>query len=967
MVQPIIQDFQKSRGHIPGYFYDPIPIKEKKIITATFDTETIALPSDITKNYNQLLYNALSMLNNVFDLLSNIEYTQSNNMHDIDIRELLCSFPDIDVDKSAKDINEEFPLVDSEKMSEEELLNVIIESEEVKPNKQRKVEEKLLVCAAGFYNPEFGYYQFKIKKFISYENTLACSLLIIYCINKLALYMSKAFQKKVYCYAHNGGKFDFIFILNMILYINEDNAGLVVRNGRIMQIKIEYEDASVYYRDSLNLLASKLSDLAKQFLGEEKTDIMSRKYYVKEFYAKLIDENFNLDFDKYLQNDCIFLYKILDKFNSSLIEKIDISIHDALTISSISKKLYFNKFNSSPQWITNYSYKDIELELNQKCSLKEKNKENKLKIPIVNLLNSGNFIYPNSYEIDLKIRQAFKGGRVEVFIPANFDQREILVYDVNSLYPYAAANYPMPFGPARNIKFDKPIRLTNGYGTTSFINATILYEPTDEYAVPILCIKQKDDNIYPFGYFTGWFYSSEISCAIEAGYKVLVHEVIFYTPNFFHIRNFMNTLYDERQKYTKLSADPNLTPDQRDLNKNFSMIYKLLMNGFYGIMGISAELNKFEICSSEYAEAKKQQYPKIQEINRINNKVLLSYDTLYKNVNVDQEDEKALSEEDQQTLIIKKYSKNYDQNLKVLKSAAHISAAITAEARVYMYKSFLQNRAYKTVLYTDTDSVMIYKDSDDIPNKYKNATVLGKLKKEKDFILFYAIAKKVWMGIEFKNNIYSLTLKFRGFTKQLLFNFFNIPSVTPDLTKYTEILNFFRQALNLDIKTIFTMPVSDRIKKSLKDLEMFYFSTTVSFDYDNISRSCQKIGEDNTWKRCKPFYVVNNEIFMDEDKELYESKVKSLREEFDSIYNTLTPQSLLVVYNEEINAKELAKINERIDYLYKEIDFLEDLVNCDENNRNIDSYNLQINKYKKELNSILRKREQGDSEEDGAS
>lgn len=784
----------------------------------TFDTETIALPKMGKLRYQYYLNKALNILKNPFLILDNIDFIYETKFTDsLTMEELLYGYDQNKISKQGFG-DEEFVTIDLENINECELQ--AIESSLENPTYQSpaiQTPEKVLVCAAAIYNPYLGHYQFKIKEFKTIEDLIACSILILYFTNKMLKIFSENTKKEIYCYAHNGGRFDFIFLLNMLFHINEDSAKLIVRNGKVMEIRVKQNNYSIRYRDSLNLLNYKLADLAKMFLNESKKDIMSRKYSIVEFFNKLKNKNFSSDFDEYLKNDCVYLYKILEIFNKSLIEQLGISIFEGLTISSISKKLYFKSYNGKPKFIK-ITLEDLVDTLNKNIDLKDKDKKNIINIPIVTSERTKNFIYPNPYEIDLKVREAFKGGRVEVFIPKNdFREGDVIVYDVNSLYPYACANYPMPFGKPLNIVFNEPIRVSTCQNIPAFLKATILYEPIKDFETPILCVKKGIENIYPYGFFTGWFYSTEIESAISAGYKILIHEAIFYEGNTYNLKNYMSTIYNKRQNFTKKSNDLSLSENDRNLYKIYSMIYKLLMNGLYGIMGIAPQIEQFEICDNNKVEKLKKLNSnlKIRKTNKQLN--LVSYDTLYNNT--------------------KSEDKNYEYNLKVLKSAGHISAAITANARVYMFEEFLKNRAYKTVLYSDTDSIMIYKNSDDIDTKFKDPTMLGKLKQEKILQIFYSIAKKVWLGIEKTNEESKLTLKFRGFTKELLYNVFNIKTTTDNLLDFNPIIDFFSQALKEKTNKVFTISVPDRIKKNLSDLEVQYINTTASFDYSNVERS----------------------------------------------------------------------------------------------------------------------------------
>ena len=57
--------------------------------------------------------------------------------------------------------------------------------------------------------------------------------------------------------------------------------------------------------------------------------------------------------------------------------------------------------------------------------------------------------------VEKDIREAYTGGAVDLYIPHNCNgAEELYMYDVNSLYPYIMANFPVPTGKKkRKFKF----------------------------------------------------------------------------------------------------------------------------------------------------------------------------------------------------------------------------------------------------------------------------------------------------------------------------------------------------------------------------------------------------------------------------------------------------------------------------------------------------------------------------------
>lgn len=100
-------------------------------------------------------------------------------------------------------------------------------------------------------------------------------------------------DKRVKIYAHNGGKFDYYFLLDWIEPFSE----MLVINGRISKFKIG--DAEFY--DSYSLFPLPLSAYKKDEFDYEKMREENR-------------DNFKDEISKYLKADCVYLYELLQRF-----------------------------------------------------------------------------------------------------------------------------------------------------------------------------------------------------------------------------------------------------------------------------------------------------------------------------------------------------------------------------------------------------------------------------------------------------------------------------------------------------------------------------------------------------------------------------------------------------------------------------------------------------------------------------
>jgi len=298
-------------------------------------------------------------------------------------------------------------------------------------------------------------------------------------------------------YAHNFSRFDSIFIFKLIH--NNFNTKFTSKDNKILSLTIKPHSQSkirLYFKDSLNILVNSLDSLGKSFNVPVKKSIFPYKFVNKnnlEYQGGIPDKHFYNPYDdyssqyelfkegnwslrdetiKYLRNDLISLYQVLNKMNDWLFQEYKINMTKYSTISGISLAIYRTKFL-----------------------------KNDFKIPKLR----GN--------INKNIRSAYYGGAVDVYKPHGYN---LYYYDVNSLYPFAMLN-DMPVG--------NPIYSTNSNlkELFGFVKATVT--SPDNIKKPILPYKSSKGLIFPTGTWTGWFFSEELKQAQnEFGYQVVVHE-----------------------------------------------------------------------------------------------------------------------------------------------------------------------------------------------------------------------------------------------------------------------------------------------------------------------------------------------------------------------------------------------------------------------------------------------------------
>lgn len=187
-------------------------------------------------------------------------------------------------------------------------------------------------------------------------------------------------------FAHFGGGYDFLFIIQNFLENKVKFRTIIPRGSSILSFSIEGNFKTHHFRDSSAILPFSLKRITEAFNVETKKgewDHKTTKGYTKEL-------------GEYLKSDCLGLYQSLDAyFKSDLVRRSGASS----TIASQAQKI-----------LRTY-----------------------LKNPI----------YPPADKYNELCRAATHGGRTEIFKPAG---KKLYEYDINSLYPYVMKVNDFPAG-----------------------------------------------------------------------------------------------------------------------------------------------------------------------------------------------------------------------------------------------------------------------------------------------------------------------------------------------------------------------------------------------------------------------------------------------------------------------------------------------------------------------------------------
>lgn len=143
---------------------------------------------------------------------------------------------------------------------------------------------------------------------------------------------------KYYCLAHNGGGYDFLFLVRIPDKYKENIQFDVMINGRFTEFtykkKIKRKTYYIKFRDSYKVISSSLAKLGKAF-GYPKTEMPSWRENQKRGLS--FEEHYNQSII-YNRNDCEILIKIMDKFlNDDTFKYLKTM---PLTISSLALKTF---------------------------------------------------------------------------------------------------------------------------------------------------------------------------------------------------------------------------------------------------------------------------------------------------------------------------------------------------------------------------------------------------------------------------------------------------------------------------------------------------------------------------------------------------------------------------------------------------------------------------------------------------
>ena len=491
-------------------------------------------------------------------------------------------------------------------------------------------------------------------------------------------------------YAHNLSRFDIVFIFKYLSTLNNQGykIKILMRDQNIISLTIQNytKNISITIKDSYLILPSSLSKLSKQFqvetpkliepvfTGNDHPDYKMNdlSHYNKEIIK--IDD-FNLwkeQIQKYCEVDCKALHQVLIKFRTLIIDRFNIDILNYPTIPSLAFaifRMHYLKENTIP-------------------------------------LTTGK-------QFDF-IKESFTGGRTDMYKP-NALNKDIYVYDVNSLYPFVMSEFKYPVGPI--IQFDgDPSILDNKYwiGDVNITSKKDMFIPPIQLHYNIIKKAGGIRTISPNGSFNIKLNSPEYS--YKEFYNFKINSGYLFSKEYI-FKDFINILYEMRKSFPK--SDP------------MNYISKLLMNSLYGRFAMKNFKNQFSFFTKdEFLELLSKDNIEIINYIDLNDSLFINY---IDNNDLDKESKTSIS----------------------------IASAVTAYSRSYMYSVIKNN--IDNIYYTDTDSLYLDHPLDE---NLVDPKELGKFKLEYIFKDSIYLGPKIYAGIT-QNNDY--ICKIKGFKDKVPF------------------------------------------------------------------------------------------------------------------------------------------------------------------------------------------------------
>lgn len=349
--------------------------------------------------------------------------------------------------------------------------------------------------------------------------------------------------------AHNGGGYDFGFIISELMDREHEWDMMTKGNGDVFYMEIRDRHGKPrYLQDSMALMPRGLDSLTEAFapdhakLDFDATDLPAS-------YG-LLGADEQAELSKYLKRDCTALRRVLEEFTGIVRELTGGKCGPQLTVGSTTVAAYQTAFMADED------------------------------IPLKGIVSSDNGA-AGTQNPENCFREAYFGGRTEVYkMAAPESEGPFYHYDVNSLYPAAYTESSLPAGEIYEWNSPDTDRLLDEmteYGGAVKITGNV----PDDTDLPVLpaYLETEASNppkvVFPTGPISGWYMLREVRYAREIGALEDVEvERTVAAHNYRPFENYGESLYTLKKDIDK------------DENPGKYKVVKFLLNSFYGKFGM---------------------------------------------------------------------------------------------------------------------------------------------------------------------------------------------------------------------------------------------------------------------------------------------------------------------------------------------------------------------------------------------
>jgi hypothetical protein len=435
-------------------------------------------------------------------------------------------------------------------------------------------------------------------------------------------------------YAHNGGNFDFTFLLNRLIrqkkYRSRFTVDIIPIGSTVVTFTVTEVDPGVHRKGCSALVcrgckakradnrdqkwvfvdSARLLPMALDEIGE--TFNVTRKVKLDMSYDELALVENRMTMQHYLKVDCISLYDGIHEVQKTINQ---LGGQLGITLPSTSLDLYRRAFQRDDVH-TNRHYLGCP---NHGVSLKKGVAQAKCPPKYAGFDEKGN---PRVTHCCLHefIREAYFGGRTEIYrmsfnpyyVPKSlppwksltkfkhyergFDYEDVVnyrddkwgqwvrranLYDINSHYPHCMLE-PMPVGPAIEMEGLTEAQVySNASRLVGMVNCDV-YIPEDCY-LPPLPVRKGGKLMFPVGKLHGTWDTAELALVAKVGGKILkTYKSVWFSTAPIFIR-FIRQLYKFRDKKAP------------GYKKALDKLAKLLMNSLYGKWAMKVNRTKIVI------------------------------------------------------------------------------------------------------------------------------------------------------------------------------------------------------------------------------------------------------------------------------------------------------------------------------------------------------------------------------------